>query len=277
MLPSLLPFVSMKNLFQAARKCLTCTDVDEKLAQAEALARAWRDGELDSGADGDLPAVIEAGRPPVPELVPPRKLKKRKLGTSAGRAAMIHAIAHIEFNAINLACDAVYRFPRLPKDYYGDWFAVAAEEARHFRLLRQRLRDLGYDYGNFPAHNGLWELAQQTAKDPLVRMALVPRVMEARGLDVTPAIMEKFREVNDHETVSVLEVILRDEIGHVEAGSRWFHYLCARRGLDPEPTYFALLQEYLKGHISCPLHVQARLAAGFSETELQRLEALCAG
>lgn len=188
---------------------------------------------------------------------------------------MLHAIAHIEFNAINLALDAVYRFPGMPEEFYGDWIKVAAEEVYHFGLVRQRLRDLGYDYGDFPAHNGLWELAQKTSHDLLVRMAMVPRVMEARGLDVTPAIMRKFQGIGDKESVAVLEIILRDEVGHVEAGSRWFHYLCELRSIEPEATYFSLIDEYLNGHMSCPLHKEARLAAGFSQSELNHLEALC--
>jgi uncharacterized ferritin-like protein (DUF455 family) len=190
-------------------------------------------------------------------------------------AALIHAVAHIEFNAINLACDAIYRFRDLPDDYYTDWSRVAAEEAYHFSLLQRRLEQLDYGYGDFPAHNGLWELARNTASDPLVRMALVPRVMEARGLDVTPGMMKRFAAIGDSETVAVLEIILRDEIGHVEVGSRWFRFLCEQREIDAESTYFELLQQYLGSDVRCPLHREARLQAGFSESELFRLEALC--
>ena len=187
----------------------------------------------------------------------------------------MHAVAHIEFNAINLACDAIYRFRDLPDAYYADWAEVASEEAYHFSLLQGRLEQLGYNYGDFPAHNGLWELAVKTAGDPLMRMALVPRVMEARGLDVTPGMMERFASIGDQESVAILEIILRDEVGHVEAGSRWFRHLCEQRGLEPEATYFALLEEHLGGAIRCPLHKSARREAGFTESELGRLEALC--
>jgi uncharacterized ferritin-like protein (DUF455 family) len=263
-----------QNLHQAAHQCLVCRDLAGKLAQAGALWEDWQAGELQPGPV-DLPEVRDAGRPERPELVPPAELPRRKLGTPAGHAALVHAVAHIEFNAINLACDAACRFQGLPAEYYADWLKVAAEEAYHFALLQGRLQQLGFSYGDFPAHNGLWELAQKTGDDPLRRMALVPRVMEARGLDVTPGMMERFAHIGDQQTVDILAIILRDEIGHVQAGSRWFHYLCEQRGLDPEAHYFELLNDCFKDGIRCPLHRQARLEAGFSEQELGRLEALC--
>ena len=267
----------MKNLFEEAACCLALADPEEKGVCVARLLADWEEGTLVLEPVPFPSPGPEAGRPGRPRLVPPRELPRRRLGSLEGRAAMIHAIAHIEFNAINLALDALCRFQRMPRDYYADWLRVAGEEALHFSLVRQRLRDLGFDYGDFPAHNGLWELAQQTADDPLVRMAMVPRVMEARGLDVTPGIMEKFRAVGDDETVAVLEIILRDEIGHVEAGSRWFRHLCEERDLDAEQTYFELLNHHLHGRVSCPLHRAARLQAGFSDRELERLEALCGG
>ncbi|MES9957044.1 MAG: ferritin-like domain-containing protein [Sedimenticola sp.] len=262
------------NLFSLAHACLVATDVDEKLRLAHELERAWRAGEL--GRDAvELPAVGIAGHPERPELVHPRKLKRRSLHTEEGRLAMIHAVAHIEFNAINLACDAVFRFRDMPDDYYDDWTQVAREEAEHFVLLRERLLEAGRDYGDFPAHTGLWDMARKTAHDPLVRMALIPRMMEARGLDVTPGIKDRFEAAGDLPTVAALEVILREEVGHVTMGSRWFHHLCEQRGLEPEQTYFDLLQEYLGNEIRCPLHKEARREAGFSESELDRLEAIC--
>ena len=264
-----------KNLFVAAGECLGCTDVDRKLALAAALADDWRTGGLERDPTGASDGFREAGRPARPELVAPSRLVQRRLSTPQGHAALIHAVAHIEFNAINLACDAVYRFRDLPDDYYTDWTRVAAEEAYHFSLLNERLGQLGHTYGDFPAHNGLWELAVDTAHDPLLRMALVPRVMEARGLDVTPGMMQRLAAIGDHASVAILEIILRDEVGHVEAGSRWFHHLCAQRGLDPEQTYFSLLEHHLPAGVRCPLHRAARLEAGFSESELGKLEALC--
>jgi len=263
------------DLYAAAEACLRCADVERKLALAQALWDDWREGRLTRATGGRPAGLPEAGRPPRPLLVRPAQLAQRRITTAEGQAALVHAVAHIEFNAINLACDAVYRFRAMPDAYYSDWARVAAEEARHFALLRARLGQLGYRYGDFPAHNGLWDLAVKTAGDPLLRMALVPRVMEARGLDVTPGMMERFAAIGDQQTVAILEVILRDEVGHVEAGSRWFRHLCEQRGLDPESTYFELLEEHLGSGIRCPLHKAARREAGFSESELGRLEALC--
>ncbi len=265
----------MENLFEAAARALLEPDVEAKLEQVEALAGRLPPDRHALEPRPGLPGTLEAGRPARPPLVPPGQVPRRRLGSAEGRAAMLHAIAHIEFNAVNLALDAVCRFQRMPAAFHADWLQVAVEEVHHFRLVRERLRRLGRDYGDFPAHDGLWQLARETAGDPLLRMALVPRVMEARGLDVTPGIMERFRALGDRETVAVLEVILRDEIGHVAAGSRWFRHLCRERGLDPRETYFDLLQRHLGGAVRCPLHRQARRKAGFSEEELDRLEALC--
>jgi uncharacterized ferritin-like protein (DUF455 family) len=262
------------NLHQAAHACLSCSGLEAKLSLATSLWEDFQAGRLEVAAC-ELPEVGIPGRPPRPELVAPSRVPRRRIGTPEGHAALVHAVAHIEFNAINLACDAAWRFQGLPAAYYGDWLKVAAEEAHHFSLLRDRLRALGHDYGDFPAHDGLWELARKTADDPLRRMALVPRVMEARGLDVTPGMIRRFEQIGDSRTVAALRVILRDEVGHVEAGSRWFQYLCAQRGLDPEQHYFELLQAEFGGRMRCPLHREARLRAGFSERELARLEAMC--
>jgi uncharacterized ferritin-like protein (DUF455 family) len=267
--------MSSDCLFERAGACLQCSDVDEKLDLAGQLRVAFDAGYLRIDRTVHQPGSVTAGRPVRPELVAPAKLAQRRLGSVEGRAALIHAVAHIEFNAINLACDAVYRFRNMPDAYYADWTRVAAEEAYHFTLLRDRLGELGYAYGDFPAHNGLWDLAVQTAGDPLRRMALVPRVMEARGLDVTPGMMARFVKAGDQATADILAIILRDEVGHVEAGSRWFRFLCEQRGLDSETTYFDLLDAHFRGEIRGPLHRTARLQAGFSEAELGRLEALC--
>jgi len=264
-----------QSLFQVARKCLLTTSLNEKLLLTDQAAQAWQAGALAVSGWTPVPAIVEAGRPARPELVHPSRLSRRGLGSEKGRLALIHAITHIEFNAINLAWDAVQRFPELPAEFYGDWIQVAQEEVHHFRLLRERLREGGVDYGDFPAHNGLWEMAMRTAHDPLVRMALVPRMLEARGLDVTPGIMQRFAAIGDSKTVEALQVILDEEVGHVQFGSRWFNYLCESRGLPPEATYFELLAPFVEGGIRCPLHRQARRQAGFSEAELIRLEDLC--
>jgi uncharacterized ferritin-like protein (DUF455 family) len=264
-----------ENLFDAAARCLGETDPTRKQTLTRAAAERWRAGRLHTNAAAAAPVLDVPGRPDRPELVPPRDLKARKLASPEGRAAMIHAVAHIEFNAVNLAWDAVQRFRDMPPEYYGDWIQVAAEESEHFGLMRDRLLDLGYDYGDFPAHDGLWEMARSTAHDPLVRMALVPRVLEARGLDVTPGMIARFEAAGDLETAERLAVILRDEVGHVAVGSRWFRKLCAERGLEAEPLYFELLAQYMRAEIRCPLNLSARRQAGFGEYELDRLQALC--
>lgn len=257
-----------EDIFSAARACLLAGKPGEKLRLTELVAEAWVEGRLVVSAAIDVEAVDEPGRPEQPALVPPRQLPVRKLTSDEGRAAFIHALVHIEFNAINLAWDAVHRFRAMPQEFYGDWIRVAREEAYHYGLLCSRLHSLGHEYGDFTAHNGLWRMAQKTAFDPMVRMALVPRVLEARGLDVTPGMMQRLRDIGDTETADVLGIILRDEIGHVEIGSRWFRYLCHQRGLDPDQTYRQLLDQYMRGRLRQPFNDEARKAAGFSESEL---------
>jgi len=262
----------MKSIFESAAACIAECDPTRKACISRESAQRWRMGGLSLNNHTPLLAIAEPGRPSQPLLVPPRELPKRGFTTPVGRAALIHALAHIEFNAINLAWDAVYRFRDMPQAFYDDWVRVADEEAYHFNLLQVRLGELGYDYGDFNAHNGLWEMARDTAHDVLVRMALVPRVLEARGLDVTPGMMTRLRAAGDEMTVALLEIILRDEIGHVEIGSRWFRWLCEQRGLAPEAVFRELIQRYMKGQIKGPFHRDARLQAGFSESELAALE-----
>ncbi len=262
----------MKNLYEATYAYLMERNIERKLAGATQLYADWQAGLLRREASADTAlSVPVAGRPVKPDLVHPKNVKQRKLSSVEGRKALLHAVAHIEFNAINLALDAVYRFRDMPDAYYGDWLQVAAEEAYHFGLVRERLRELGGDYGDLPAHNGLWEQACKTDYDVMVRMALVPRVLEARGLDVTPGMMERLREVNDLPTVAILEIILRDEIGHVRIGSRWYHYCCEQRGLEPKATFRQLLREVLQAPLRSPLYTEARLQAGFSAEELEEL------
>ncbi len=213
----------------------------------------------------------EAGRPARPRLVAPADLRRRRLGSEEGRAALVHAIAHIEFNAINLALDAAYRFRDMPHQYYLDWISVAVDEARHFSLLATRLQTLGFSYGDFPAHNGLWEMAQRTAGDCMQRMALVPRVLEARGLDVTPAMIERLTAVGDTETVRLLEIILAEEVRHVEIGSHWFHLCCDQRGLNREETFLKLVADHFDGSLRGPFNIPARMKAGFTQREMDAL------
>jgi uncharacterized ferritin-like protein (DUF455 family) len=264
------------SIFNAAKGCLDASTCEDKVARTLAVAEAFRLGDLAMDTTAPPPDPIRMpGRPSKPALVHPRDLPKRGFGAPEGRAAFIHSIAHIEFNAIDLAWDAVYRFRGMPEAYYSDWAGVANDEARHFVMLRQRLQQLGHDYGDFGAHNGLWEMAQKTAHDGLARMALVPRVLEARGLDVTPGMIGRLRALGDDATAAILEVILREEVAHVAAGSRWFRWLCERDGVEPEPRFRELLAEYARGVLHGPFNIQARGAAGFSESELAALQRLC--
>lgn len=211
------------------------------------------------------------GRPERPPLVHPSDLKQRAVGTQDGRASLIHALTHIEANAINLALDLVWRFDGMPERFYRDWLQVAQEEALHFQLLQAHLRQMGFSYGDFPAHNGLWEMAEHTKSDLLARLALVPRTLEARGLDATPAIQNRLISVGDRQGASILGLILRDEIGHVAIGNHWYRHLCAARALDPISTYSALLSRYGAAKPKGPFNLPARRAAGFDESELAQL------
>jgi uncharacterized ferritin-like protein (DUF455 family) len=216
-------------------------------------------------------AVHFPGRPDKPELVHPRQLTRRKIGTADGLASFIHAIAHIEFNAINLALDAAYRFRDMPGEYYVDWLSVAAEEARHHQLLVDRLHQLDCKYGDFPAHNGLWDMAIRTDHDVLLRMALIPGVFEARGLDVTPPMIDRLERIGETESANILRLILREEVGHVAIGNRWYRFECERRGLDPDDTFISLVSEYLPGRKHGPFNLVDRRVAGFSDELTDRL------
>jgi len=266
--------ISDACLFARARACLESADPARKVAATADVAAEFAAGNLRTDGATQAPLPIGApGRPARPLLVPPRQLPHRGLGSPEGRVALVHAVAHIEFNAINLAWDAVYRFRGMPREYYADWISVAADEARHFSLLQARLAELGHGYGDFDAHDGLWEMAVKTADSCLARMALVPRVLEARGLDVTPGMIERLLAVGDLATVAILELILREEVAHVAAGSRWFVWCCARAGLDPEITFNDLVGQHARGAVKGPFNTAARLAAGFSAEELARLGA----
>ena len=214
------------------------------------------------------------GCPARPELRSHLDVPKRSAFTTDGLAALLHAVAHIEFNAINLALDAIWRFPGMPRQYYLDWARVAAEEAHHFSLLRAHLQSMGHDYGDFAAHTGLWDMTEKTKSDVLARMALVPRTLEARGLDATPPMQAKLRKVATPDAlraVDILDIILRDEITHVAIGNHWYRYLCALRGLDPVATYAVLAKQYDAPRIKGPLNLDARRAAGFDDIELALL------
>ncbi|MES2546137.1 MAG: ferritin-like domain-containing protein [Pseudomonadota bacterium] len=248
------------------------------LCESDAVAKAA--GVLELGKNPSLvvasarqlnPSAAIPGRPLKPKLVGPLELPKRSMRTVEGRAALIHALAHIEFNAINLALDAIWRFAGMPESYYRDWLKVAAEEAYHFSLLNAHLHTLGFEYGSFAGHNSLWEMVDRTKDDVLARMALVPRTMEARGLDASPQLHNKFVQVGDLEMGEILTIILRDEIGHVAIGNHWFNWLCQQRQLEPIATFETLRDQYAAPKLRPPFNMEARRQAGFSEAELALL------
>ncbi len=263
------------DFFDQVFACLTETDIAKKCRLTEQLHQLYNSPEKLAGTDLSKPAIEDSGLvpgcPAKPELVAPGNVKRRGLGSEKGRAAFVHAIAHIEFNAINLALDALWRFRAMPPRYYTDWLLVASEEAYHFGLLENRLKELGHAYGDFPSHNSLWDMAEETAHDVMVRMALVPRVLEARGLDITPFMIKKLSGTGDMETVRLLKIILEDEIGHVAIGSRWFHHCCTGRGLEPVPTFLTLVKKHMTSPPKSPFNDKARQQAGFSEQEILEL------
>lgn len=272
----------VSGLRHAARLCIEERDLDRKPALTREVRDAWQAGRLTLESDDELPATARtdvAMTPGLPEglaLTSPTRVRRRSFGSAAGIAAFVHAIAHIEWNAINLAWDAVWRFGRMPRDFYDDWVSVAVEEASHFAMLRARLLELGSDYGALPAHDGLWQTAEATRHDLLARMALVPRVLEARGLDVTPGLILKLRAGGDEATASILDMVLREEIGHVRIGSRWFHHLCRREGLEPAAAFEAAIREHFRGRTKALADDarQLRLEAGFREDELDAIARL---
>ena len=260
------------SVFHTAYECLLCSDPTQKCNAVFRFAEQIGTRGFEFIQTSTIDRVENPGRPPRPELVPPKNVARRSLATPQGRGVFIHAITHIEFNAINLALDAIYRFQNLPREYYLDWACVAFEEAQHFSMLRERLQQTGHDYGDFDAHNGLWEMAVRTADSFVARMALVPRVLEARGLDVTPGMIRKLQSHGDTKTADILKVILDQEVGHVAIGSRWFKYACKQQGLQPETTFRVLLDRYYTGRLQKPFHLEARRKAGFSESELEALQ-----
>jgi uncharacterized ferritin-like protein (DUF455 family) len=258
----------MTTLRRQALKALCITDPSAKAS----CVRAFVASAVEVGAD----EVFEEssgipGRPEKPILVPHTQLQQRSMANLEGRATLLHALAHIELNAIDLACDICWRFPGMPDLFYRQWWNVAYEEALHFQLLRDHLASLGYLYGDFPAHDALWQMADRTKNDLLARIALVPRTAEARGLDASLPIKKKLVGAGDLRAGEILDVILRDEIGHVKVGNHWFRVLCAKRGLDPVITYAELAEKYQAPKLRGPFNMDARRAAGFEEDELQAL------
>ncbi len=252
------------SLTARAVEILAAADPAAKIRLTRAAAAAWRSGALRD--IGDTVPPDRPARPERPLLLPPRDMPKRRAGGSAaGRIALLHALAHIEFNAIDLAWDVIARFAaaELPREFFDDWLGVAAEEAEHHALLSARLGALGTAYGDLPAHDGLWEAAAETAHDLLARLAIVPLVLEARGLDVTPGMIDRLDRFGDAPSAAILRLVYEDEIGHVAIGGRWFRWLCAKRGVPPAETYHALVRRHFKGALKPPFNHAARDAADF--------------
>jgi uncharacterized ferritin-like protein (DUF455 family) len=261
------------SLFDAAAAVLDSVEAEDKVIATMQFSARWAREDLHP-VPGMRSVRHEApGRPSRLRLVAPTEVPRRRLRSREGAIAFLHALAHIEFNAIDLAWDCIQRFRDLPHDYYDDWVAVARDEATHFALLRARLRDLGADYGDLPAHNGLWEMAEKTAGDPLERMALVPRFLEARGLDVAPGMIDRLERAGDDASAAIVRRILAEEVAHVAAGSRWFRYLCELRGLDPDSEFLRLIDTRLGGKMHGPFNLTDRGRAGFTPLELAGIQA----
>lgn len=262
-----------ESLFDAAAAVLDAREADDKVIATLEAAAAWTRGQLQPVPGLRTVRNEPPGRPPRLRLVAPSEVPRRRLRSRPGVIAFLHALAHIELNAIDLAWDCIQRFRNLPDDYYDDWVAVARDEATHFVLLRARLRDLGGEYGDLPAHNGLWEMAEKTAGDPLERMALVPRFLEARGLDVAPGMIDRLERAGDAASAAIVRKILAEEVAHVAAGSRWFRHLCDQRGLDPDSEFLRLIDTHVGGKMHGPLNLADRDRAGFTPCEIAGIRA----
>ncbi len=238
----------------------------DKLHLTRQYARAWFDGQL--GHDFHIPPPDQPARPEKPELLMPRYMpKRRKIDVKKNMVALLHAVAHIEFNAINLAWDIVARFgSQMPREFTDDWVRVADDEGRHYDLLIARLASYGATYGDRAAHDGLWQAARDTAHDLKARLAIVPMVLEARGLDVTPAMIDRFQKAGDPDSARSLKLIYDEEISHVFAGQKWFNYLCNKENINPEQSFQKLVRRYFKGRIKPPFNVAARDRAGFDQS-----------
>jgi uncharacterized ferritin-like protein (DUF455 family) len=254
------------SLAEGAYGALIACDLDEKVRVTNEMATAWENRKLSLLGSKRLKAPERPGRPEKPELIPPSEVRKRPLTSAKGRLALVHAIAHIELNAIDLALDIIVRFAleKMPRSFFDGWVMVAKEEAKHFTLLRERLSELDASYGDLPAHDGLWEAASETGHDLSARLAVVPLVLEARGLDVTPPMVAKLRSAGDHKTAEIFNIIYEDEKGHVAVGAKWFRFLCNKNGLDPSSTFNKLVAKHFRGHLKGPFNDRARCATGLT-------------
>ena len=262
----------MINFFNRCRDIILLADIEAKCLATSELYKQWQAGYFSFLTPTEsIQSIPAPGAPKKPELISPLDVPKRKLGTKEGHAGLFHALAHIEFNAINLAIDACYRFQDMPIQFYANWLSVAKDEVYHFQLLNQHLKSLGYSYGDFSAHSGLWDMAVRTETDVLLRMALVPRVLEARGIDAVPELEKKVKSINDKRGAEILSIIHYDEIEHVRYGDYWFKYVCEMRSLDYAETFFAILEQYDAPRIRGAFNREGRKQAGFSDNELNQL------
>lgn len=262
----------MINLHTECRDIILHNDIEFKCNKTYELYQNWQDGKVVLSETPLIESIQSPGRPEKPLLVSPLHVAKRGLGSKEGYAGLFHALAHIEYNAIHLALDACYRFQNMPYEYYSNWLSVARDEVYHFGLLKEHLASLGYSYGDFTAHNGLWDMAHRTEADVLFRMALVPRVLEARGLDAIPEIRNKVLHMKDMRGAEILAIINRDEITHVKYGDVWFKYLCDQRNLNYDETFFKILDDYDAPKVRGAFNREDRKQAGFSDSELNKLK-----
>ena len=250
-------------------KALAANDLNDKLSQVQAIYESFKSKQIKIDSKADIQHTYHLpGAPSKPDIVPPRLVEKRSASTQHGKLTFIHALAHIEFSAINLALDIIWRFKNLPDQFYRDWLQIAYEEQNHFNLLNDYLKKFGLAYGSFNAHNSLWEMAERTSHDLIHRLALIPRTMEARGLDVTPAIIEKFKQQRDDDIAAILKIIYEEEIHHVSIGNIWYRWACDTQKLDPHETYKNLLMSYNIELNYQKLNKEARFKAGFLKEEL---------
>jgi uncharacterized ferritin-like protein (DUF455 family) len=256
----------LRSLAEEAVVVVREPELEAKADHAYALAKAWLGGRIGVGSVARLDLPTDPGRPDQPALIAPSRMPRRSKGGTKGRIALLHSLAHIELSAVDLTWDMIARSAgtRLPRSYYDNWVQVGLEEAKHFKLLANRLRDLGSSYGALPAHAGLWEAAQSTDTDLTARLAIIPLVLEARGLDVTPATIRSLEGSGDKESAAILRTIYHDEKKHVAFGAKWFRYLCDRDRRAPEPTFHALVRKHFRGAIKPPTNDRARAEAGLT-------------
>lgn len=256
----------MKPLAEMAAEVLTTADGRAKTELSRKYAAAWF-AAREAGDTIDIGTAsppLQPARPEKPELLSPRDVPRRRPGSRPGQIALLHAVAHIELNAVDLHWDIIARFTdtKFPIGFYDDWVKAADEESKHFNLICNCLEDLDSFYGDLPAHAGMWRAAEDTAEDLMGRLAVVPMVLEARGLDVTPGMIEIFRKAKLDQVVEALEVIYAEEVGHVAYGSKWFHFLCGRHELDPKDTFHELVRKYFHGALKPPFNEEKRADAG---------------